>query len=218
MYEAIAPAGIEMVPIEYPGRGARMKEPLITEMHALVDCLYKDLKREVMRGDYALYGHSMGGIVAFFLAKKILADKLPEPLHLFITGTTGPSSKAMEEKMRFRMGKQEFIDEIKFLDGCPEEILQNHELLEYFEPILRADFEVSETFSYETDTPVNIPFTVVTGTEEDMKEEDIRAWQKESCYPVDFRKMPGRHFFIQHHPREILDMIVRKLVNIYKIN
>jgi surfactin synthase thioesterase subunit len=161
--------------------------------------------------DYALYGHSMGGVVAFLLSRKIIANKHRRPLHLFITGTTGPTSASRQEKQLHRLGKQAFIAEIRELDGCPEEVLQNEDLMNYVEPILRADFQASETFTYVRDRPLDIPITVITGTHDDMKTEDVRLWQQETTCTIDFIEMPGKHFFILDASGEIVDIIGNKL-------
>ena len=210
-YEQALPSFLNLVPVEYPGRGARSKEPFITDMDDLIDDLYARICDAIEEADYAFYGHSMGGVVAYFLLRKINDRRQRMPLHLFITGTTGPSAVSREEKKRHLMGEKEFIDEIKELDGCPEEVLENKELWEYFEPVLRADFAVSEAFNYVYDHPFDIPMTVITGAEEDMEVADIHLWQQETTCPVDFRQMPGKHFFILNYPREVVQIIVEKI-------
>ena len=100
---------------------------------------------------------------------------------------------------------------MKDLGGMPDAILENEDLLSYFEPILRADFQACETYTYERSEPFNIPMTVITGTEEDMTLEDIELWQNESSQKVDFIRMPGKHFFILEHAEEILKIITEKL-------
>ncbi len=84
-------------------------------------------------------------------------------------------------------------------------------MLYYFEPILRSDFKLSEDFKYVEKIPFNIPVTVITGTEEDMEMEDIRLWQKETTCTVDFKRMPGKHFFIFQHAFKIMEIISKKL-------
>lgn len=210
-YEKHAPSFLRVIPLEYPGRGNRIKEAFITNLTLLVEDMYQQIKDETNKSAYALYGHSMGGIVAFYLLKKLIAGGHALPLHLFITGTPGPSSILREQKKRHLMSKAAFLQEIKDLDGCPEEILQNKELLDFFEPILRADFEVSETFTYTYDEPVNIPITVITGTEEDMDREEIQLWQQECFHKVDFQTMPGKHFFIFNYATEITSIVASKL-------
>lgn len=208
-----APSFLNIITLEYPGRGARIKEPLLADINSLVDNLYSQVSSDINNDiNYGIYGHSMGGLLCYLLTLKILGNKKQAPRHLFITGTSGPSSPSRkEEKKRYLLDRKEFIEEIKALDGMPEEILQNDELLYYFEPILRSDFKLSENYIYQHHNPLNIPFTVITGSEEDMEHEEIQSWQKESTHKVDFKKLPGKHFFIFKHTQTIVDIISKKL-------
>lgn len=206
-----APSFIHVNTLEYPGRGARIKEPLISDINILVDDVYNQIKDKVDTTEYAIYGHSLGGLVAYLLAKKLIENNHNKPVHLFITGTTGPASLSRGSKKRHTMPKEEFIEELKDFGGMPDEILQNDELLHYFEPILRSDFKASENYVYENYPPLNIPFTVITGMEEDMEFEDIRLWQKETEHVTDFRRLPGKHFFIFNYGSAIVDIISKKL-------
>lgn len=211
-YQVKAPDFLKFVALEYPGRGARAGEPLVTDSNVLLADLYNKIRpyldQDLM---YAVYGHSMGGLMAYLLTRRIIERGYTAPLHVFVTGAMGPAAVSREEKMRHLLSKQEFIQEIKNLNGSPREILENEELLNYFEPILRADFKAIETYVHEAHVPVNIPFTVISGTEEDMKKEDIQAWQEESSYPIDFVVMPGGHFFIFDHVNSIMNTMVNKL-------
>jgi external thioesterase TEII len=208
-----APSFLNIITLEYPGRGSRIKEKLISDIHLLVNDLYKQVKAFAGNERYAIYGHSLGGLVAYLLTLKLLDNNHNKPDHIFITCTTGPSAPSRLEKKRHLLPKNEFIAEIKDLGGMPDEILQSEDLLNFLEPILRNDFQISETYTYEDHAPLNIPLTVITGTEEDMENEDILLWQKETYLPVDFKKMPGGHFFIIEHSGEILEIILKKILN-----
>ncbi len=212
-YESKMPASVKMMPLDYPGRGSRMREPMLTCMTRITDDLYRQVRNCVDLQPYAIYGHSMGGLAAFLLTHKLMRHRHRAPLHLFITGTTGPSALSRCSIKRHKLDKKAFIGEIINLDGMPEEILRNEEMMEYFEPILRSDFTATETFVYEELPGLSIPMTVVTGTEEDMKMEDILLWQKETSHPVDFRQMTGKHFFIFQHTEEMIEVITEQLIN-----
>ena len=188
-----------------------MKEPLMSNVDELIEDLYGQMKAFAGKNDYAIYGHSMGGLLAYLLALKLIENNVQAPLHLFITGTTGPSALSRKEKIRHLMAKDEFIQEIRDLKGMPDEILDSDEMLEYFEPILRADFRISENYLHKEPDPLDMPFTVITGTEEDMEIDDIQLWQRESKHPVDFKRLPGNHFFIFQHSGKIIEIIARKL-------
>ena len=210
-YAEKASSFLNIVPLDYPGRGSRIKEPLVEDIDALVDDVYEQVSKKVGQGDYAIYGHSLGGLVAYLLTRKLVENNYKSPLHLFITGTTGPSAISRGEKKRHLLPRKEFLEEMKGLGGIPDEILENEEWLYYFEPILRADFKASENYVYEDEDPLKIPMTVITGSEEDMEIADIHVWQKETNCLIDFRQMPGNHFFIFKYPRAIVEIISKKL-------
>jgi len=212
-YVENAPPFLNIIPLEYPGRVSRMQDPLITNIDDLVEDIYIQITSKLDQSQYAIYGHSMGGLVASLLTRKLLENNYKPPLHLFITGTSGPSSESRFDKIRHLLPQDEFIQEMKELDGIPHEILENDELLSYFGPILRADFEACETYKHIEGEPYNIPMTVITGTEEDMKMDDIYLWQKETTFPVEFRQMPGKHFFIFKYPHEIIKIISKTLLS-----
>ena len=211
LYGENASSLLNIIPMDYPGRGARITEPLIEDIYTLVKDMYNQVCNKIGETDYAIYGHSMGGLVAYLLTRALIENNHKAPLHLFITGTTGPSALSRTDKKRHLLPKEEFINEIKKLGGMPDEILQNEEWLYYFEPILRADFKASENYLHENSAPLKVPMTVITGSDEDMEMADILIWQKESACTVDFRQMPGNHFFIFRHPRAIIDIISKKL-------
>jgi surfactin synthase thioesterase subunit len=213
-YSVSSTASLNFVTLEYPGRGSRIKEDLKFNLDDLVDDLYTQCIALVKEGEYALYGHSMGGLISYLLAKKILANNLNVPKHLFVTGTVGPSASVRLEKKRSLLGKEAFLQEIKDFGGMPEEILKNDELLDFFEPILRADFTVSESYRHTATPLLNIPITVITGSEEDMEIDEIKTWQKETSEPIDFKVLSGGHFFIYGHVETILQIISNKLLSV----
>jgi surfactin synthase thioesterase subunit len=206
-----APVFLNLITLEYPGRGTRMKEALPADIGELADDLFNQVKETASKGNYAIYGHSLGGLMTYLLTRKLLENGFPMPSNLFITGTTGPSAISRTEKKRHLLNPEDFVTEIRNLGGMPDEILNNDELLYFFEPILRSDFKISENYQYEENKPLDIPITVITGTEEDMEIEDIQLWQKETTQIVDFKRMPGKHFFILQHSFRIMEIISRKL-------
>ena len=214
-YKARFPSFLNFIPLEYPGRGMRIRESLQTDMRAIVDDLYYQIT-DSLEEEYAFYGHSLGGIIAYQLTKKIIDNGRRQPLHLFVTGSPGPSSVEGKEKNIHLLDKTEFHEELKKLRGLPDEVLADKALMDFFEPVLRADFKVSETYLYEETEPMDVPITVITGSEEDMKQTEIYVWQKESSRKVDFRVMQGHHFFIYSHVVEIVDIIVQKLITLQK--
>jgi surfactin synthase thioesterase subunit len=204
-----APDLINVVIVDLPGRGTRYHEPLLTDIERLVDDVYEQI-RGYLDQPYAIYGHSMGTLLGYLLTRKLERENHALPLHLFFTGCVGPSLIA-QRKLRHRLPKKEFLQELQELGGSPDEILRNEKLMEFFEPILRADFQAIETYVYQRQAPLDVPITVLLGTEDVATPEDGGSWQTETRYPVEVRKLPGKHFFIFDHQPEIMNLVVNKL-------
>lgn len=217
-YKQVLPSWFNLVAVEYPGRGSRMSEKLLSNMDDVVDDAFTQVKGVIDKSDYILYGHSMGAAVGFELLHRIYANNLRPPIHFFVTGTTGPSCEKRTERNWHNLSKADFIQKLKDLQGCPSEIFQNSDLLDFVEPIIRSDFKVMETYKYRKRNPLPFPITVITGDKEVMEEKDIKLWQDESVFKVDFRTLPGHHFFIFDFPDQIFQTITEKLNFPFKLN
>lgn len=210
-FTANAPTSLNFIPLEWPGRGARFKEPVLNDLDSIVEDAFNNLKDQLdWNQPYAFYGHSMGATVGFLVAQKIAQSSLPKPLHLFFTGRSAPSVKRNLAYFHL-LPKAQFIQKIRELGGMPEEILGNSDLMDFFEPILRADFEALEKHDYQPSEPLDIPIDVVIGTKEDISMEQAFAWKKESTAPVQIKKMDGDHFFIFNHSVHMMQFIAEKL-------
>ena len=197
----------DMITLEYPGRGSRITENLITDIDVLVDDLFQQIINLIDVKSYAFYGHSMGGLIAYLLVRKIVDHGYSLPIHVFVSGASSPSSSSRKRSEIHLLDKKEFVNEIKSYNGCPNEILENEDLLDFIEPILRADFSASERFLYKEHEPLDVPFTVITGTDEDMEVDDIFGWEKETNKSINFKRLPGDHFFIFKHTYKIVEII-----------
>lgn len=211
-FEEKVPASLNIIPLEYPGRGSRIMEPLCDNMATLVDDIYHQLSGRSDHAPYALFGHSMGAIASLFLLRKLMAAGAPLPIHVFISGCAHPSCILRDQSSRHTLERHAFIDELRVMDGCPPDLLENEDMMDFLEPIIRSDFKASETFVLPAAAPVPVPFTVFTGTEEDLADEDILLWQQECAFTADFRKLTGGHFFILEHATEILDVIAKNVL------
>ncbi|MFA0961378.1 thioesterase II family protein [Roseivirga sp. BDSF3-8] len=204
-----APAWIKVEPLDLPGRGSRFKEDLLNTIEEVVDDLYDQIKDKLDK-PYAIYGHSMGATLGYLLTRKINDLNKPMPQHVFLTGTCGPAADR-ETKIRSTMPKDEFIAEVKNMGGSPDEILNDDQLMEFFEPILRGDFRILESYNHIPQEPLEVPFTVVIGADEEVTEKEGKAWGQEFSTPLDFHIMPGNHFFIFDQYKDVLRLLARRL-------
>lgn len=192
---------INLITLELPGRGKRFHEPLQTNVNSIVNDLFEQLKKNVSK-PYAIFGHSMGAILTHLLAHKIAKSDFANPIHLFVSGSRAPKIKR-QPPFYYDLPKNEFVEKLRKMGGCPEEILNSDELMALFEPSLRADFKTIETYVYEKQDPLKIPLTVFMGNKDKVTWEEAKAWQDESTHAIDIKEFEGNHFFIFQHKKEI---------------
>lgn len=208
-YVQHAPAFLKIIPIEIPGRGIRSDEPLLMDLNLISDDIFRQIKGK-LDSPYAIYGHSMGALLGYLLTRRIVSNGLEQPRHLFFTGCIGPSLPE-RHLVDHTLPRHEFFKEIRTLGGSPEEVLNNPSLLDFFEPILRADFQAVASFKYVRSVPFSIPMSIGIGTEEQSTYEEAMAWQQETTHPIEIRTFTGNHFFIYDHAHEIIRMLCKKL-------
>ena len=200
------PGFMNVITLELPGRGRRVGEPLLMDVEMMVDDLYSQVLPYIESG-YILYGHSMGALLAFLLTRKIIREHNYPPLNLFVSGFAGPSIR--QDSEQHKLPKGEFLKMLRDLGGLPDELLSDEKLLDFYYPIIRADFKAIETYRYEVDEPLPVPIFVMAGSHEDISDEEMEAWAGETRFPLSTRRFYGRHFFIFEHADSIIEVILK---------
>jgi medium-chain acyl-[acyl-carrier-protein] hydrolase len=191
----LVPPEVQLLPVNLPGRGNRFTEPQPTRCDALVEQLAEELD-PFLDLPFALFGHSMGALLGFELALRLRALGRPLPEMLLVSGRRAPHLPS-EKRQLHALPEDEFRAELRGLNGTPEEILEHPELMELFSPILRADFELCETYVPRAAEPLDLPVSAFGGLEDpDVSREDVLAWKEHTRGPFRLRMFPGGHFFL----------------------
>ena len=204
------PSLIEVSAVHLPGREVRIAEPPFTRMGALVEAVSREIELAADR-PFALFGHSLGGWVAFELARKLRAAGGPTPSLLLVAGCGAPH--VAEPNARIHdLPDAEFLAAVRALNGIPEAALAHPELIELMLPTLRADFTVYETYRY-TDAPVlGCPITAFGGREDPrVPRSALEAWSAQTTGRFDLRMFDGDHFFLNTARAELLRSIAEEL-------
>jgi medium-chain acyl-[acyl-carrier-protein] hydrolase len=205
------PKSIEICPIEFPGRGNKFKEPPYTNIKPLVKAIALEILPCLDR-PFAFFGHSMGGLVSFELARYLRRQYNLEPVCLFISGGRAPQIRNTKPII-YNLPKVDFIRELRQLNGTPAAVLNNEELMEILLPILRADFAVLETYKYSYEAPFNCPIFVFGGVQDqEIKPEQLEAWQKQTLNSFSLTMLPGDHFFL-HTYQSFLWQLIKQILN-----
>jgi surfactin synthase thioesterase subunit len=119
-----------------------------------------------------------------------------------------------EEPPLSELEGEEFIQSLKDMGGFQEELLQDAMVMEFFEPILKADFRAIENYTYEETPLFQIPITVMIGADEEVTNDEAWSWKKESTEKVEVKVFPGHHFFIFDQAPAVMELISSRLQNI----
>lgn len=188
---------IDLCLVHLPGRGRRMPEKPFTRIEALVSALAPAMAPEI-QVPYALYGHSMGAAISFELARELVCLHSTGPEHLFVSGRRAPQWPNTDPPT-YHLPHDEFIAELKRLKGTPEEVLAHPELMELFLGVLRADFEMVDTYEFQPGSLLSCPITVYGGlSDEHVPAESCRAWSEQTSGVCRTRMVQGDHFFVRN--------------------
>ncbi len=204
------PEDIELCPVEIPGRGIRMNETLISDLSVLVKKIAEGIYPELDK-PFILFGHSMGTALGFELAH-LLAEKYKKQAeYIFLSGRGAPHLPDREEPIHL-LPEQQFVSKLKEYNGTPKEVLEHEELMQLMLPIIRADFQVCETYSNYRKEPLDIPITALGGLEDSSTlKEDLEAWKSYTTKKFNIRMFPGGHFYLNDQQPALLENILRDI-------
>jgi len=194
----------QAIPLELPGRGKRIGEPLLKDFDLAAGDIYDQITRRLISVPFLIYGHSLGAYLALRVAG-MLERSGRHPVHVIVSGNAGPDIG--EDKRRtYELGKESFIKELKRLGGIPAELIENAELFDFFDPILRADFEVAENNGMGDKHAINSPIYAMMGSREE-RGKDIANWARFTRGRFRHEILEGDHFFIHNHSLRIAKVI-----------
>jgi medium-chain acyl-[acyl-carrier-protein] hydrolase len=204
------PDTIEVCPVQMPGKEGRWAEPPYSRLEPLIDALCDGLK-PLMGMPYALFGYSMGALIAFEFAREWRRRGWAGPDHLFVAARRSPRRPDPRPPI-YHLPDEEFIRELATYEGTSEEVLQNPDMLAFYLPILRADFELCETYGYSPDRILDSPLSAYGGSgDADVQLHDLESWSAETTSFSTVRLFDGDHFFVHSCRAALLQAIAEDL-------
>jgi medium-chain acyl-[acyl-carrier-protein] hydrolase len=211
-WAASLPQEIEVCPVQLPGRENRLREPPYSWLPRLVQKLVGVLSPYLDRPS-AFFGHSMGALISFELARQLRRQRLRGPAHLFVSAHRGPCRPYSLPSLS-RLPTPALIEELRHLGGTPDEILNDTQMMQFLLPVLRADFAICETYTYAHDVPLDCALSAFGGLEDShVRDEDLAAWREQTNGSFALHMLPGGHFFLHSAREQLLQTIAECLVN-----
>lgn len=196
------PSDVEALVLQLPGRGSRFDESPYTRLAPLVEDMAAGI-RAYLEAPLVFFGHSMGAVLAFELARYLRGRSI-SPLQLHVSAYPTPRLSNQRPPIH-GLPDGEFVEEIRSLKGTPEEVLESEELLELFLPLLKADFELVETYRYRGAEPLDLPIFAYGGDADAWTDpQDIHAWREETKVSFAAEIFPGDHFYLNARASALL--------------
>lgn len=206
-------SGIQVCPVELPGRLARRKEPAFTSMEPLVQALARLLTPFLSR-PFAFFGYSMGAVVAFELARHLRRNRLPPPVLVVAAARQAPQCSSSAVPLH-ELPDDELLARVGGLyGGLPGPVLADPAFRSVIAEILRNDLLLLHRYHYLPGAPLESPILALGGTDDPTVGVDaLAAWSAQTC---DFRMnvFDGGHFFIHRHGTEICGEVRRTLLSL----
>ncbi|WP_165585983.1 thioesterase [Ruminiclostridium cellobioparum] len=202
---------IRLISIELAGRGKRAEIQFYSSIEAAVNDVYSQIEEYLFEAPFAIFGHSMGGLIAFELAHKLMDVGVNELVHLFISGKYPPHIEKYSTPIH-SLPDAEFITEVSKLGGIPQGIHKYKPILNLYLPILKSDYKIVETYKYEHKSrKLDCCITALNGRKDKLTSE-IQGWEAYTNNKFQMIEFEGGHFYINNQLESILNVINNTLV------
>ncbi|MFI6402035.1 thioesterase II family protein [Streptomyces sp. NPDC050548] len=206
---------VHVLAVQYPGREDRVGEPSLTDVAHLAEAVADELvaderatdEQADRAGPYALFGHSLGALIAYETARRLVNRSVEPPKRLFLSGRGAPlvsgggnALPALDDAgLRAHMVR---------LGGTDAAVLNHPDLAPLVLNAMRADYRAAQTYTWSPGPPLDIPTTVLIGADDDLvTAEHAAEWRHFTTARCDLRVLPGGHFYLDAQVAEVSRVI-----------
>ncbi|MFE9774093.1 thioesterase II family protein [Streptomyces sp. NPDC005931] len=194
----------QVLAVQYPGRQDRWHEPAINDLHELAEHVVAVLGPVRKEGPLALFGHSMGALVAYEVARRL------KPARLYVSGCPAPSWGV--EATKGIKDDADLLADLRRLNGTDRGLLADPEMLELILPAIRADYHAVRSYQWRPGTEPDCPLRVLTGSRDSRTPPHVvRDWKRHTTGVCRFHEYEGGHFYLTEHTRRVADLLAADL-------
>lgn len=201
---------IEVLAVQYPGRQDRHREPAVGDLTTLAESIYTATRPWTDR-PFAFFGHSMGAVLAFEVARRLQERDGIRPVHLFASGRRAPS--CYREGSVHRLADNDLLAELVRNGGTDRRFLDDAEIRATILPLIRVDYRAVEGYRFEPGPLLDCPLTALVGDRDQQTTRDeAEAWSAHHTGDFQLRMFPGGHFYLDNHRDPVIDLISTTLM------
>jgi len=205
------PPDVEVCRVQLPGRENRLREAPFTSIALLVETMAEAI-RPYLERPFAIFGHSLGALTSFELARQVRRRFALSPAQLFVSARWAPHLPD-PESLIYQLPDAEFIATLRRrYNNIPDAVADDPELMEIFLPLLRADVTMLDTYVYTADRPFDCPITVYGGSDDRrVTRAALEAWRMHTLQAFRIQMFPGEHFYLQGARDQLLQALSQEL-------
>jgi surfactin synthase thioesterase subunit len=203
---------MEALYVQLPGRESRLREASVPDIATLTAGV-ADAIAPFSDHPFALFGHSLGGLIAFEVARTLRQRRMPSPLRLFASACRAPHVPSPFPILH-KLCEGELLRQVnaRYGGSVPKEIMESAELRELLVPALRADFAALENYQYQPQPPLATPITVFGGIhDQTLTRPELDAWSHHTTNELRLRLVDGGHLYLQTARQQLLADIAEDL-------
>lgn len=196
-----------LYPVQLPGRSYRWQESIYVSINELVDALISVLLPVINQKPYVLFGHSMGGYIAYSFAKRLQEMKEKSPLGIVVSSVPAPVHWRARKNLS-ELSELEFDAFFKKLGGFHPELLKHESFIKLQMSLLRQDILLCESCNYENPAELPYPLIALGSTQDEyVSFESMQGWKNETQSTFISRQMNGDHFYLNNNLDKIFSLI-----------
>ncbi|MGW6896993.1 thioesterase II family protein [Streptomyces sp. NPDC054919] len=211
-WQGRAPVGLTILPVQLPGREKRFAEPAYTSAAEAVDDAYAQVTSALRGTDrrVAVFGHSMGAVLAYELAHRLEREPGIRLEALFVSGSPGPWTDRTDRAGG--MPADEFVARVKSFAGYAHPALEDPEMRELLLPSLRADVQLHESYRPASERPLTVRVVSVRGrTDTLVGAAGAAEWGWATSGKLTVAELDGGHMYLADRPGALLELIATEL-------
>ncbi|EGX58121.1 putative thioesterase [Streptomyces zinciresistens K42] len=200
---ALAP-DLDVHAVQYPGRQDRLAEPPARDLAGIVDHVVRELPLHcAAERPLALFGHSMGALLAFETARRLERDRSPfAPVRLFLSGRASPVLGPRADD--FLRDDATLLAQMRRLGGAEPQVLDDPDMRDLIMPSVRADHALLMRYTWDRGTLRDCPFTVLVGDRDPVVTvAEADRWRQLTSGPTRTVSFPGGHFYLNDRAPEL---------------
>ncbi|MBV9822495.1 MAG: thioesterase [Actinobacteria bacterium] len=202
---------VRIVPLQLPGREERFGEEALTDAASAVDDLLP-VALDLVAGSpaVAVFGHSLGAVLAFELAHRLRQLPQPDLVRVFVSGSPGPWTR--REVRATGLTDEDFLHQVRGFAGYRHPALEHPELREMLLPALRADVEMHENYLAQPGQLIDVPIISIRGGEDELvSAEQAAEWQAATTAGCRLVEVSGNHMYLIDSPVELVRLMDAEL-------